>query len=183
MANYLQTSNPFCLPRPPAWWLRALADFDQALVVFPSVIQRIYILGRRRGFTNRAAVQPLVTLNNNLVRMTAGLDGDVLATHNLVYVDKIIGWGVWTNAIFNQLRARDTWRVGGGAAYADLVEQQEAQERLKRHATRSADWDHRMNDFYRSWQARTGQRTKVTIPSQRKSTSSSTAGSGLVQLS
>jgi hypothetical protein len=178
LTNYLQTSNPYALPGPPTWWKLALREFDPALVVFPSVMRRVYILARRRGFTTRRVMQPLVKLNNELIKMTAYGDGDVMAAHNLVYVDQIIGWGIWTNAIFNQLRARDTWRVGGGEAYANLLDEQDEAERQKLRRTIQSDMEHRAVDSWRSLQARTGQRTKLTIPSARNLTSSSTVGSG-----
>lgn len=113
-----------------------------------------------------------------------------MAAHNLVYVDQIIGWGIWTNAIFNTLRERDTWAVGGAEKYADMLDQQDADVVAKRHATRNSDFEHRANDAWRSLQARTGQRNhhaknsglrvRGANPSQMaKSTSSSTA-SGIV---
>lgn len=158
MPNFLSSSNPFNLPPPPAWWLMALRDFDAALVVFPSVMRRVYILGRRRGYSNVQRLAPLVKLNNDLLKLTAGSDGEVMAAHNLVYVDQIIGWGIWTNAIFNILRERDTWAAGGAEKYADKLDAQEDAERLARHAARNDDFEHRANDAWRSLQARTGQR-------------------------
>jgi hypothetical protein len=44
--NYLETSNPFNLAAPPPWFLKALAAYDAAFVIFPSVKEPVYRTGR-----------------------------------------------------------------------------------------------------------------------------------------
>jgi hypothetical protein len=197
--NYLagKSGNPFNLPPPPAWWLRALADFDNALVVFPSVQRRAYILCRRRGYTKHGKFAPLLKLNNDLLRMTAGTDGDIMAQNNLVFVETIVGWGIWTNSIINNLRSRDTWAKvdgkSGGLAYAKRMEEAEGQARMKKLLDIQDSIKMRVNDAWRSRQARKGERNHHAKNSGRRvrgfadpasgsttRTSRSSAGSGIV---
>jgi hypothetical protein len=45
--NYLPTANPFNLAAPPAWFLQRLYAYDAAIVIFPSVKEPLYRIGRR----------------------------------------------------------------------------------------------------------------------------------------
>lgn len=158
MANWLPDTNTYLLPAPPAWWLQRLSDFDPQLVVFPSRLKRCYILARRRSQTLRRP--ELVKLDGDLLKSTAGGDGQVLAQNDLVYVESIIGNGVFTAKIFSQLRARDTWRIGGAEKYADLLDEIDHKQEVTTRANWLEDTEHRAKDAYRSYQARTGQRNQ-----------------------
>lgn len=159
MTNWLPDTNPYYLPKPPAWWLQLLHDQDSALVVFPSRLGARYILARRRSAS--LGMPALVKVDADLLRITAHGDGDVLANHNLVAVDSIINTnGNWTTAIFAQLRARDIWDAGGGDAYTDRIELAEGQLAAKKRADMLDDIDQRAIDSYHSLQARTGQRNQ-----------------------
>lgn len=50
MNNYLPTANPFSLSTPPTWFLTALHAYDPQLVIFPSVSEGLYRIGRRGRF-------------------------------------------------------------------------------------------------------------------------------------
>lgn len=158
MRNWIPDTNKFMLPAPPAWWLTRLQDFDADLVVFPSRLRRSYILARRRSQTLRRP--ELVKLDGELLKQTAAGDGQVLAQHDLVFVDQIVGWGNFTTGIFNQLRARDTWRVGGGENYADILDAKDADLTARKRRTFLDDIEHRAGDAWRSYQARTGARNQ-----------------------
>lgn len=45
--NFIPTANPFGLATPPAWFLQALLAYDPRLVLFPSVQEPCYQMGRR----------------------------------------------------------------------------------------------------------------------------------------
>ena len=45
--NYIRTSNPFNLARPPQWFLDQLAAYDPLFIIFPSVKHPYYCTGRR----------------------------------------------------------------------------------------------------------------------------------------
>jgi hypothetical protein len=159
LSNFLHSENPFGLAPPPAWWLQTLFDYDSQLVVFPSRHRMAYILARRRRFSN--AMQELNTLDKNLLKTSAGLDGDIMATNNLIYVRHLIGDTVRRPAIFQWLRDNDITANGGGEAVATKIETiEETQARMTREKMQQ-DIDFRARDAWRSYQARTGQRTKA----------------------
>jgi hypothetical protein len=159
MNNFLVTENPYKLAAPPAWWLQQLFDYDAELVVFPSRHRMAYILARRRHFSN--AMAELNTLDKNLLKNSAGLDGDIMAQHNLIYVRHLIGNTVRRQAIFQWLRDHDIKANGGGEVVANKMELfDETAARLTREKMQQ-DIDYRARDAWRSYQARTGQRTKI----------------------
>lgn len=159
VANWLPDRNPYCLPKPPTWWLQLLADQDAALVVFPSRLSARYILARRRSAS--LGMPALVKVDNDLLKITAQGDGDVLADNALVAVANIVNpSGNWTTDIFRQLRARDIWAAGGADAYTDRIELAEGQLAAKKRADMIDDIDQRAIDSYKSLQARTGQRNQ-----------------------
>ncbi len=169
LSNYIPTRNPFSLPVPPSWWLRKMADMDAALVIFPSVLRRAYILARRRSMSLRMPAS--LKLNNDLVKMSAHGDGDVLAAHNVAYVDSLTGWGsVWTEQPLRDLKSRDMWAAGGAEAYNAQLLATEAKVEKKKRTTLLDDLDHRARDGYRSYKARTGQRNQRGWGSSRPAT-------------
>lgn len=157
MRNFLQTENPFHLAPPPAWWLQMLHDYDAELVVFPSRHRMAYILARRRHFSN--AMAEMNTLDKNLLRQSAGLDGDILANHNLIYVRHLIGDTVKRPAIFQWLRDNDTKAQGGAEAVASRLEDAEADIARQKRLVMIDDFEYRAQDAWRSYQARTGRRS------------------------
>ena len=154
--NFLKTENPFKLAPPPAWWLTMLHDYDAQLVVFPSRLRMAYLLARRRHFSN--AIAELNTLDKNLLRQSAGMDGDILAQHNLIYVRHLIGDTVRRPAIFQWLRDHDATANGGGEKVAQRIDDLELDLEAQRRKAMIDDIDHRARDAYRSYQARTGRR-------------------------
>lgn len=165
LKNYLGTENPFKLAAPPDWWLQRLFDYDAELVVFPSRLRMAYILARRRHFSN--AIAEADRLDKNLLRQTAGLDGDILATHNLIYVRHLIGDTVRRPQIFQWLRDNDTKALGGGETVAKKLEEAEADLQQQKRLVLLDDIEYRAKDAWRSYQARTGRRTgyRTTRPS------------------
>ena len=154
--NFLVTENPFKLAPPPDWWLTMLHDYDAELVVFPSRVRMAYILARRRHFSN--AYAELATLDKNLLRQSAGMDGDILAQHNLIYVRHLIGDTVRRPAIFQWLRDHDATANGGGEKVAQRIDDIELDLEAQRRKTLIDNLDHRARDAWRSYQARTGRR-------------------------
>lgn len=156
LGNYLVTENPFKLAAPPAWWLQQLFDYDSQLVVFPSRHRMAYILARRRRFSN--AMDELVKMDQNIVRQSAGLDGDILAQHNLIYVRHLIGETVRRPLIFQWLRDHDITANGGAEKVASQIEDVEADIAAQKRRVMLDNIDQRARDAYRSYQARTGRR-------------------------
>lgn len=159
MVNWIPDNVRF--PKPPTWFLSRLWEFDSALVVLPSRSRRAYILARRRNLSNRVPL--LVKADNELQKRTRGNDADMLAKHNLVFVDVIKGQnmhGTWSPLIFQDLKDRDIPTQGGAAAYNQKLLIQEKDVKDKKRANWIDDLNHRSKDAYRSLQARTGQRNK-----------------------
>lgn len=188
--NWIEDTNRFSLPKPPAWFLKALWDQDAELVILPSRLRKVYLVGRRRRSTLRV---PLVAkAHDALLKKTRGSDGDLLAAHNLLPVDIIKGkiGGSWSPMILQELRERDTWAAGGAEKFADKLDAQDkAREQAIRKAT-TDDIEYRAKDAWRSYQARTGQRNQHANAFHKKAAkvvrgklsphqpSSGTAGSG-----
>ena len=164
--NYIATDNPYGLAAPPAWWLKKLYDTDAQLVVFPSRMRAAYILARRRSKSN--AMAEMVKLEGNLLRKSAGMDGEVLATHNLVYVRHLIGNSVRRNNIFQWLKDADTWDKSSGLDFATRVERADEERAIATRNQMLDDIDARSRDAWRSYQARTGRRSGFTYNTSRQ---------------
>ena len=151
--NFIPDTNKFKLAPPPDWWLDLLWDFDSELVVIPSRMEAVYRLARRA--TRSIGIGPLAMLSPQP-------DTLMLYSHKLVPVTSILGWGgIWGTHIFNELRRRDVWQ-GGADKYINSVEEIEAAAKAKQKAQIRDDMNHRSGDAWRSYQARTGQRTKLS---------------------
>ena len=177
--NYLATVATVATP--PAYWLQRLYDFDNMLVVFPSKhLPHAYVLARRRQLTAGVTDKALVdTLDQP--------DTKFCLLNGLVPVSLIFRTGVtWSiDNIIADLKSRDIWAHGGGEKVADTLDAADAvQQKQLKAENRDRAW-HESGDMWRSWQARTGQRTRPTLGPSRRGTASnsasgSTAGSGLV---
>ncbi len=175
MTNWIPDINRFRLPKPPEWFLKALWDQDAGLVLLPSRMQRKYLLARRRSMSLTMATIAVHAdpLRKRLRKDTPSVtfsDGDLLAEHSLVLVDAItarvgdIAQGSWMRsapAILSELRKRDLWANGGQQQYSDRLEANELAAEVAKRTKLESDIDHRARDAWRSYQARTGQRTRV----------------------
>lgn len=170
---------------PPAYFLQRLYDFDNMLVLVPSRnVPFAYVLARRKqfskGLTDRA-IESVIQQPDTKMCLAYGL-----VPVCLVYKTGP-SWDV--DSLIQSLRARDMWAHGGPDKVADLLEEQEAAEKLAIQKATRDDIYNRSGDAWRSYQARTGassirfngnyqsrqeRRTFQTAPS------SSTDASGLV---
>jgi hypothetical protein len=185
LSNWIPDINRWNLETPPSWWLQRLFDFDDKLVVIPSRQQMLYRIARRKQLS--PGIGPLAVIDNQ--RDTA-----MLATHGLVPVTTMIrfasSWDI--DAVLLKLRERDMWAVSGGPAsgksaqeraakVADTIEAHEAAQDAKERTRLRDELDHRSRDAWRSYQARTGQRSRLTTsgPSVNGPTSRSTPQSAM----
>ena len=192
--NWITDKNRFGLEKPPAWWLARLFDFDADLVVVPSRQNPWYLLARRAKYS--PGIGAIAVLDRHA-------DTAMLATHKLVPVTTMIRYNASTwdiDSILQKLRDRDMWAISGGPASNRSIEErgekvgraveahEAAQQKQARRAVQNDMWD-RSGDAWRSYQARTGQRTKLNAPVGRRNrpSSGSTAqantgrvGSGLI---
>ena len=155
--NYFPTISHMEIP--PSYWLQRLYDFDNQLVVFPSKKQPFaYVLARRRqrsaGFTDKALID---TIDQP--------DTKFCLQHGMVPVTVIfrtgIGWSI--DNILQELRKRDIWAAGGAQKFADALDEGDrTREKYVRAGIRDDLWN-RSGDAWRSYQARTGQRSRLTV--------------------
>ena len=152
--NYLNRDTRMEVP--PAFWLQRLYDFDADLVVFPSIgTPFAYVLARRARRTGGMNI-------NNPEFAHATPDTKFCVANHLLPVCTVFRTGVtWSiDNILNDLRSRDTWAAGGGEKFADNIEAAEATAEQKRKDALRDDMYNRSGDAWRSYQARTGQRTR-----------------------
>lgn len=135
MQNYIPDENRFSLAGPPSWWLRGLYEFDNSLVVLPS----------RQGYFYRLAQRRRPNLSTKLVNDLLFQESDtkMLASYNLVPVTTILATATWSPYLFEILRVRAPWRLGGHVKVNAQLEAQDAQAEL---ATQ-AQTDERLTDL------------------------------------
>lgn len=126
--NYLETSNPFGLARPPAHFLAALHRFDADAVLFPSMQEPIYVFARRRRFC--PGINRLLGHKPDLT---------FCQQHKLLGVTGILPGPHWSPQLLEDLAKVDSYRtrrveVGGqgeaGNAMADALDRLEAEKQL-----------------------------------------------------
>ena len=181
--NYIP-DNPK-MAEPPAYVLQQLYDFDADLVLLPSRhVPYAYVIARRRKFTaglTDKALESVIDQPDTKMCMALGL----------VPVSLMYKLGpTWTiDKVIESLKRRDIWAHGGAEKVATMLDEQDEANRKKIKADIRDDFWNRSGDAWRSYQARTGQRSKVrygheTQAERRErtapSTSGRTAGSGLV---
>lgn len=178
--NYLDTNHAMAVP--PAFWLQRLYDYDAELVLFPSAsVPYGYVLARKARMSGLAGQALANTVTNPDTRFCLA--------RKLVPVTLITQIGSIWNAdpVIASLQARDIWAHGGGDAMADQFDAVDDKAKAKVKADIRDDMWNRSGDAWRSYQARTGQRTAYRAPAQapreRGATaptapSGSTAGSG-----
>jgi len=173
LRNWIGDQNRFGLASPPTWWLQRLADFDNQLVIIPSRQEPVYRIARRRQFSPGIGTLALLDTQR---------DTAMLASYGLVPVTTMIRYAQrWEiDSLLQKLRDRDTWALSGGpmsgrsaAERAERVvgaiEQQEDALAAKERQRMRDDLDYRGKDAWKSYQARTGQRTRLADQPTRKS--------------
>lgn len=164
MANYLPDLNKFQLAGPPQWWLRQLHDFDNSLVVVPS----------RQGFYYRLAQRRKLNLANKITNEALFQESDtkMLAGYSLVPVTTIIATANWSNPyLFEELRRRAPWRMGGAEATIKQVEDQEWKAELDRVAATNEHLDYLGKDAWNYYNMKLGLRSNLYSPKTKPSNS------------
>lgn len=183
--NYRPDRNPFSLAKPPSWWLRGLYRFDPDLVLIPSRSKPVHILARRRRLSGPVAAA--VDRRLGVVDPAHAFDSVMCDDYGCVVVTTIFAAGAWTTAnlqvTLDELSRRDTWKHGGrldaaqqraalfegGSALAKQIDAQDEADRAAINRQVRDDLYHASGDAWRSRQARTGARSKLTAgqPAQR----------------
>ena len=127
MQNYIPDQNRFHLSGPPDWWLRSLYEFDNSLYVVPS----------RMGFYYRLAQKRKLQLSDKIVNesLFKQPDTQMLASYSLVPVTTIVATANWSNPMmFEELRRRAPWRLGGAEKVDRMLYEQELKDDLDKRA-------------------------------------------------
>lgn len=125
MTNYIPDVNKFKLAGPPQWFLRSLWEFDPSLAIVPSRQACVYRLCQRRKLNLPEHVTNEALFNES--------DTKMLASYGLIPVTSILATANWSNPyLFEELRKRAPWRLGGAEKVINKLESAEAQEELER---------------------------------------------------
>lgn len=161
MTNWLADQNRFSLAGPPAWFQKALWEFDPSLVIVPSRQGFFYRLAQRRP------IQLSTAIVNDVLKEQA--DTAMLMSYNLIPVTTILATVRWDNPeIFEELRRRAPWRMGGAEKYTALVEAQEQKEELSKAAAQNDMLDYTAKDAWRFYNKRIGTRSHLWSPTTKR---------------
>jgi hypothetical protein len=157
MVNYIPDQNKFNLAGPPKWWLSKLWDFDNSLVVIPS----------RQGFIYRLAQRRKPSLQANIVNDALFKESDtrMLARYGLIPVTTILATANWSNPyLFEELRRRAPWRLGGHEKVNAMLEAQDAQDELDKRAQTDSHLTSLSKDAWNLYNKKIGLRSQMYSP-------------------
>ena len=157
LSNYVVDTNPFRLAGPPQYFLRQLWEFDPSLAVVPS----------RQGFYYRLAQRRPLQLSTQIVNdvLREQADTQMLASYGLVPVTTIVATVNWSNpVIFEELKRRAPWRMGGAQQYEKRLLDQEHQEALDKRVKQDEDLTYLSKDAWRYYNKKAGLRSQLYSP-------------------
>lgn len=157
------------MAKPPEFWLQRLFDYDADLVVFPSIqVPFAYCLARRARLTGG--------MNDKILGGGATPDTKFCLQHKLlpvtiIYRHSTASWSI--DNIIGDLQSRDIWKHGGAEKVSDMQDANDDAERAKIKQNIRDDMYNRSGDAWRSYQARTGQRSKLEYGHRTRKTEAS----------
>lgn len=160
MNNYIHDVNPFNLAGPPKWWLLKLWEFDNSLVVIPSKQDFVYRMAQRRP------PDPKAKLVGDLAQDS---DSRMMAQYGLIPVTTINATARWDNPLmWEDLRQRCPWRMGGAAAYEAMMDAKEQEAELKKAAVTDDRNTLVAKDGWRYYQKKAGFRSQLYSPTVKE---------------
>ena len=155
--NWIPDANRFKLAGPPAWFLSQLWEFDSSLVIIPSRMDCIYRLAQRRKMKLAENVV------NDILKEQA--DTQMLASYGLVPVTTILATVNWSNPfLFEELRRRAPWRLGGAEQVIKQLEGQERADKLAAAIRQDSQNEYLARDGWKYYQKQIGTRTHAFSP-------------------
>ncbi len=149
--NYLDVDSR--MPAPPEYWLQRLYDFDDKLVLFPSISTPFaYVLARkatRTGGMNQRDPQ----FANAMPDTKFCVERHLLPV-SLITRHSSASWSI--DNILNDLRQRDIWAAGGAEKFADRVDAGDAAEEARLKKQVRDDMNNRGSAAWLSYQLRSG---------------------------
>lgn len=175
MHNFIRDTNPFNLAGPPKWFLTQLLEFDPSLVIVPS----------RQGFYYRLAQRRKLMLTEKVVNeaLFAESDTKMLAAHSLVPVTTILANPNWGNPIlFEELKKRAPWRMGGAQKAIQMVEDQEWAGEMAKRAKTEEHVTHMAKESWLYYNKKTGNRTDAWRMKAAKGPTAAPVAPGLIRV-
>lgn len=163
--NFIADRNEFHLTRPPGWWLRSLAEFDDQLVLIPSRQRPVFWLARRMHLSRQLA--------SKVTGVALTEDARMMLQYRIVSIVSIAS-PTWNTSGLEALKAwlhgADTWKLDGPLDEAGIkralanggtrfTRELEYRERLATDRQASQQREtiyHATGDAYRSLQVRLG---------------------------
>lgn len=156
MTNYIEGENPLRLAGPPTWWLQKLYDFDNSLYVVPSKQGHFYRLAQKR---------PLDIRTSTVHRADPSPDSQQLYRYGLIPVTTILSTAHWDNPLmWEDLRQRAPWRMGGADAYEKAILAKERQKNLDIAKQNDEQLTDRARDAWGYYLMKAGRRQNMWIP-------------------
>jgi hypothetical protein len=153
--NYLESSNPFGLSRPPAFFLDAMRVRDADLVIFPAMEDCVYRLCRRV----KHGPPPAMAM---ALRPDRHPDMAFMARHRLVGITGILPFPHWGPLLLDDLAKMDMWRCKGGSdGFCDALERLEEEKRRRQDLLTTDEAEQRSISAFEALKLRTGSTTFV----------------------
>lgn len=162
MTNYIPDVNKFKLAGPPQWFLRSLWEFDPSLAIVPSRQACVYRLCQRRKLNLPEHITNDALFNES--------DTKMLATYGLIPVTSILATANWSNPyLFEELRKRAPWRLGGAEKVINKIESTETDEEIANDAKVNAYLHSLSQDSWKLYNKLIGLRTHMYSPKTKTS--------------
>lgn len=158
--NWIPDENRFHLAGPPSWFLDRLWDFDPSLVIVPSRQSFCYRLAQRRRLQLADHITQDALWNQS--------DTKMLARYSLVPVTTIVATANWSNPyIFEELRRRAPWRMGGADAVNQMLDDQDTKDDLDQRAQTNEHITALSHDAWNLYRKKIGTRSHMWSPTVR----------------
>jgi len=161
MRNYIEDENKYKLAGPPKWFLLHLWDFDNSLVIIPS----------RQGFFYRLAQRRKPNLTDEMCKdaLFHVSDTQMLARYGLIPVTTILATANWSNPyIFEELRRRAPWRLGGVDEVCNKIEEAESATEKEKLAKTELALDVLSKDAWGMYNKKIGLRSQMWSPKTKR---------------
>ena len=161
MVNWIPDLNRFQLAGPPNWWLKQLFHFDDSLVVLPSRMGFYYRLAQKRPPDPRADIVLDAMKNDGDTRM--------LSQYGLIPVTTILSTANWSNPLlFEELRKRAPWRMGGADKVIKDIEDHEAKVEFDKRAKMDEFQTALSKDGWNLYKKKIGLQSHMYIPRSKE---------------
>lgn len=157
-----KAGNPYCLPKPPQWWLREMKLFDDRLVIFPSQKRATFMLARKAFRSQGEPLTPdRMKLGPDNLVVPQNPDTVFMHFNRLVKVCEIMPGVKWDMRVFHKLAAHDIQRLGGATEVANKLDAMDEQKRARIDRDQDAELDARSHDAYKAYKFAIGERVSM----------------------